>query len=166
VLLLLGPAVKDAYESCLSGVSNCQFDFSKLFDQKNVFEVQPGVAASWAPLKSLGLTGNVSWSHSSIERSSGGNATLDGLVVGAVADFDFLAVTPVPVGLQLTFNSFVPVNGGNLDRYTDLGGGILYTGRKDVSVGLQVVNRRFRVAPTVDVSWSTLVAIVGLRYYW
>jgi len=40
------------------------------------------------------------------------------------------------------------------------------TGRENLALGVQAVNRRFRVVPEVDVSWSTFVASIGLRYYW
>jgi hypothetical protein len=49
---------------------------------------------------------------------------------------------------------------------SNLGGGIFYTGRPHLALGLQIVARRFKVQPGVDVSWSTYLATVGLRYYW
>ena len=72
----------------------------------------------------------------------------------------------VPVGLQLTWSSLIPVSGEDNQRYTDVGGGLFYTGRKDLSLGLQLAVRRFAVVPEVEVSWSTVVAMIGLRYYW
>jgi len=164
--LLLGPAVKSAYESCSAGASDCQFDFGQLFEQENVLQLEPGVAASWAPLRSIGVTGNLTWAHASIDTKSSGTLNQDGVSVGAAVDFDFKAVSSVPVGLQVTWNSLIPISGGADSRFTDLGGGLFYTGRKDLSLGLQVINRRFRVDPAVDVSWSTFLATIGLRYYW
>jgi hypothetical protein len=164
--LLLGPALKDAYQRCSSGLSNCEFDFSKLFEQKNVLHLEPGVAISWAPHRSLGLTGNLSYASDSIDTSGSGTVTEGGVSVGGAADFDFNAISPVALGLQVTWNSMIPLSGGTDRRYTDLGGGLFYTGRKDLSLGLQFVVRRFKVAPAVDVSWSTVVATMGLRYYW
>jgi hypothetical protein len=164
--LLLGPAVKSAYESCQAGVASCQFDFSKLFEQENVLEVVPGVTAGWAPLTSLGITGGLSYSYASIDTSGSGTKSRSGLSVGAAVDFDLLALSRVPVGLQVTWNSLIPITGEGDSRYTDLGGGLFYTGRKDLSLGFQFVNRRFRVDPAVDVSWHTIVGLLGLRYYW
>jgi hypothetical protein len=164
--LLLGPALKDAYQRCSTGLSNCEFDFSKLFEQKNVLRLEPGVAVSWAPHRSLGLTGNLSYASDSIDSSGSGTVTEGGVSVGGAADFDFNAISPVAVGVQATWNSMIPLSGGTDQRFTDVGGGLFYTGRKDLSLGLQFVVRRFRVAPTVDVSWSTVVATTGLRYYW
>lgn len=165
--LILGPAVKAAYDSCQSGVSNCQFDFGKLFEQSNVLQVVPGVAASWAPIRPLGVSANVSYSHSSIDTSSSGTQTQDGIQVGAAVDLDFREFSRAPVGAQATWASFVPFGGDQSGaRYTDLGGGVFYTARRNLALGLQFTVRRFRVAPQVDVSWQTVVAVIGLRYYW
>ncbi len=46
------------------------------------------------------------------------------------------------------------------------GGGIFYTGRKDLSAGIQFVARRFAVTPNVDIGFNTNLATLGLRYYW
>ncbi len=164
--LLLGPALRSFAESCQTGLTDCTFDFGQLFQQKNVVELQPGVAASWAPHRSLGLTGNLSYSWSSIDTSGSGTASSSGVSMGAAVDFDFLGVSKVPVGLQLTWASQIPVTGEDDSRYTDVGGGLFYTGRKDLSLGLQLFVRRFKVVPEVEVSWTTVLAMVGLRYYW
>ena len=57
-------------------------------------------------------------------------------------------------------------SGNGLEHVTDLGGGIFYTGRKDLASGVQIVSRRFAVVPNVDVSWKTYLATMGLRYFW
>jgi hypothetical protein len=163
--LLLGPAVKSAYESCTMGITECTFDFGKLFESENVLTLTPGVAAAWAPLQALGVTGNVSYVSSSIV-TEGSELGYDALSFGAALDFDFHEISSVPVGIQATWNSLVRIAGSDAFSFTDLGGGVFYTGRDNLSLGLQAVNRRFRVVPEVDVSWSTFVASLGLRYYW
>lgn len=164
--ILLGPAVRAAFDSCTAGVSDCHFDFGKLFQQKNVLRLTPGVAAAWTPTKSLGLTGNVSYSYSSIETIGSGVASASALSFGLVADFDFHELTSVPVGLQAIWNTETPITSSELSAFTDIGGGVFYTGREDLALGLQMIDRRFRVVPQVDVSWSTFVTTFGLRYYW
>jgi hypothetical protein len=163
--LLLGPAIKSAFDSCSTGIRDCRFDFSKLFEQKNVLTIEPGVAASWAPLTSLGVTGNLTYAHSSLSNSNSGAVTSDAMSLGVATDFDFHAISSVPVGLQVSWNSRFPFAGGG-DGFTDLGLGFFYTGRKNLSLGLQVIDRRFRVVPDVDASWTTFIALIGLRYYW
>jgi hypothetical protein len=88
------------------------------------------------------------------------------VTAGAAVDFDFKAVSSVALGLQVSVNGMFPISGSTASRFTDLGGGIFYTGRKDLSLGLQLIDRRFKVDPEVDVSWKTYIALIGLRYYW
>jgi hypothetical protein len=97
-----------------------------------------------------------------------GSDTFTGSAVrlAAAADFDFLALSDVPVGLQLAFSWTALFEGTVLQHVTDLGGGIFYTGSQHLALGLQLVSRRFAVQPTVDVSWSTFLSTIGLRYYW
>jgi hypothetical protein len=163
--LLLGPAIKSAYDSCSMGITECRFDFGKLFESENVLTLTPGVAAAWAPLQALGVTGNVSYVNSSID-TEGSEVGYDALSFGAAVDFDLHEVSALPVGIQATWNSLVSIAGSDDFSFTDLGGGVFYTGREELSLGLQMVNRRFRVVPEVDVSWSTFLASLGLRYYW
>jgi hypothetical protein len=166
--LVLGPAIESAFAGCSAGTANCRFDFDQLFQQKNVFTFQPGVAASYAPSRAVGLTGNVSYVYNSTTATDLPTVSQGGVALGAAVDFDFMGVSRVPIGLQVNWSSlFVFSNNENTGiGYTDIGGGIFYTGHKELSLGIQVVDRRFRVSPDVDVSWNNVVAFIGLRYYW
>jgi hypothetical protein len=165
--MLIGSAIEQTFSNCSQGTANCKFDLGLLFQQTNVFQFQPGVAASWAPNKALGVTGNVSYVYNSISTSNAATLTQGGVAVGVGLDFDFMGFSKVPVGLQLSWSSFFNFStGDNTTGYTDLGFGLLYTGKKDLSLGIQVVDRRFRVAPDVDVSWKNVISFIGLRYYW
>jgi hypothetical protein len=164
--LLLGPAIKAAFDSCATGVSDCRFDFSKLFEQRNVLRVTPGVAAGWTPMKPLGISGNLSYAYSSISTEGSGVVSESSLSMGVAADFDFKTVSSVPIGLQATWNTELPLTSSDSTSFTDLGGGVFYTGRKELALGLQAVDRRFRVSPAVDVNWGTIITMIGLRYFW
>ena len=165
--LLLGPAIKSAFDSCSTGITDCRFDFGKLFEQQNILTLTPGVAAAWAPLNALGVTANVSYSYLSIDTVGSGVVSQGAMSLGAAVDFDLRNVCEVPVGVQAAWNTQLRLSGADTSfSFTDLGGGLFYTGRKELSLGLQALNRRFRVVPGVDVSWSTILALIGLRYYW
>ena len=86
--------------------------------------------------------------------------------LGASTDYDFGAVSSVPIGLMLQFSWTAPVSGSGVQHVTDLGGGIFYTGREHLAVGLQLIARRFAVEQNLDVSWKTYITTIGLRYYW
>lgn len=165
--LVLGPAIQSTFDSCATGVANCKFDFDNLFQQKNVLTVQPGIAAAWAPMRALGLTGNISYVYNSTTASNQDTLNQGGVSFSATVDFDFMGISSVPVGLQINWSTLAAFSGGDTGiGYTDIGGGIFYTGRRNLSLGMQVVDRRFRVSPDVDVSWKNVVGFIGLRYYW
>ena len=165
--LVIGPAIQSTFAACSQGVASCRFDFDDLFQQRNVLILQPGIAASWAPTRALGFTANVSYVYTSIGVSGQDAVREGGIAPGAVIDFDFMGISKVPLGLQLTWSSLIAFSDNVLTTgYTDLGGGIFYTGRRELSLGIQVVDRRFRVAEDVDVSWVNIVGFIGLRYYW
>jgi hypothetical protein len=162
--LKLGATLEALAESCQAG--DCVFELKSLFNQENVLTLQPGVAASWAPHKSVGVTANLSYSWSSISITDRPTLTTGGVVAGAAVDFDFMGVSKVPLGLQLTYTSLISVSGDSSSEYSDVGGGLFYTGKKDLSLGLQLFVRRFKVVPEVEVSWTTTLAQIGLRYFW
>jgi hypothetical protein len=163
--ILLGPAIKSTFDSCAMGITNCRFEFSQLFEQRNVVTVEPGGAASWALYPFLGVTTNLTYAHGSLTNSNSGSVSTNAMSAGIAADFDFYAISDVPVGIQLSWNSRW-VFSESTEGFTDLGGAVFYTGRKNLSIGFQLVDRRFRVVPDVDVSWKTFIALTGLRYYW
>lgn len=162
--LTVGTGIQDIVNTC-GQPSGCTVDTSQLFGATQVKTVQPAVAATWAPMPSLGITGNVAYAHLS-QKQHGTTFDADTLSLGVSTDYDFGAVSSVPIGLMLQFSWTAPISGSGVQHVTDLGGGIFYTGREHLAVGLQLVGRRFAVEPTLDVSWKTYVTTIGLRYYW
>jgi hypothetical protein len=123
------------------------------------------VAATWAPTRALGITGNVAYAHLS-QKQHDTTFDADTVSLGASTDFDFGAISSVPVGLMLQFSWTAPVSGSGVQHVTDLGGGVFYTGREHLAVGLQLIARRFAVEQNLNVSWETYITTIGLRYYW
>jgi hypothetical protein len=162
--LTIGNGIKTVIQNCKAGDCNLGDD-NGVFGMNNAVTIQPALAANWAPWRPLGFTANLAYLHVSQDRNNG-TFTGEAVSLGTAADFDFLALSKVPIGLQLAFSWTAPINGTGLQHVTDLGGGIFYTGREHLALGLQLVSRRFAVQPTVDVSWSTFLSTVGLRYYW
>jgi hypothetical protein len=162
--LTIGNGIRTIIENCKAG--NCNIgNENGLFGMNNATTIQPALAANWAPSRAFGLTGNVAYLHVSQDRNNG-TFNGDAVTLATAADFDFLAISNAPIGLQLAFSYTAPIGGTGLQHVTDLGGGIFYTGRPHLALGLQLVSRRFAVQPTVDVSWSTFISTLGMRYYW
>jgi hypothetical protein len=162
--LTIGNGIRATIEACRAGDCNVGNN-DALFKKNNAITVQPALAANWAPWRPLGLTANFAYLSVS-QHQDAGTFSSEALSGAVAADFDFLAISSVPIGLQVAFAWTAPVSGSGLQHVTDLGGGIFYTGREHLALGMQFVSRRFAVEPNVDVSWQTTIATVGLRYYW
>lgn len=160
--LTVASGLRSIADSCNQG--SCNVDLSQIFGTTTVKTVQPAVAAAWAPLRPLGLTANVAYQH--LSSSGATDQSGDAVKVGGAADWDFATMSSVPIGLQLQASWLVPLSSPNLQHVTDFGGGIFYTARKDVAAGAQFVVRRFAVAPNTNISTSTYLSTIGLRYFW
>jgi hypothetical protein len=161
--LTIGSGINTIIKSCQQG--DCSAGQGNIFAKRNAYTVQPALAMNWAPWRPLGITANVSYAFVRQDLNTG---TFNGQAIGlgVAFDFDFKAISDVPIGLQAVFSWTAPISGTILEHVSDLGGGIFYTGRPHLALGLQIVARRFNVQPNVDVSWSTYLATIGLRYFW
>ena len=161
--LTIGSGISSIIKSCQQG--NCVVGEGGVFGKNNSYSIQPALAMNWAPWRPFGITANVSYAFVTQDQNAG-SFSGQSFGLGVALDFDFYAISSVPIGLQGIFAWNAPTNGIVLQHVSDLGGGIFYTGRPHLALGLQLVNRRFKVQPTVNVSWSTWLATIGLRYYW
>ena len=160
--LTIGNGLRTLVDNCRQG--NCSVTEDSIFGLNNVFQIQPALAMNWAPVRSFGVTANVSYAFVTQQRNNG-DFSGQAFGLGVALDFDFKAVSDVPIGLQGVFTWVAPTSGGGLQHVSDLGGGIFYTGRPHLALGLQIVARRFKVQPQVNVGWSAVLATIGLRYY-
>jgi hypothetical protein len=161
--LTIASGLQAIVDSCQPGP--CSPSDGAIFGTSRATTLQPALAASWSPWRPLGFTANAAYARVS-QKHGDETVTAEAVSLAGAADFDFLALSKVPVGLQLAFSWTAPVGGSGLQHITDLGGGIFYTGSQHLALGLQLVSRRFAVQPNVDVSWSTFLSTIGLRYYW
>jgi hypothetical protein len=126
--------------------------------------VNPLAAASWAPWPALGLTANFGYLYKSLRLNGATIADQGGLQFGAVADFDFGKISSVPIGLNAGFRVTTPIGSDGVDKVDDISGGIFYTARKEIGLGLEAGWRSFTIRPPLD-SKETLVQL-ELQYYW
>jgi hypothetical protein len=161
--LTIGSGISSIIKGCQQG--NCNAGTGEVFQTRNSFTLQPSIAMNWAPWRPFGVTANLSYAFVT-QNLNAGSVSGQAFGLGVALDFDFKAISDVPIGLQAVFTWTAPTSGTNLQHVSDLGGGIFYTGRPHLALGLQIVARRFAVNPGVNISWSTWLATVGLRYYW
>lgn len=161
--LTIANGIRAIVRDCQAG--SCSTGQGDIFGIHKATTLQPALAVNWSPWRPLGVTANTALVHVS-QKDGDETFSADAATLAAAADLDLLPLWNVPVGLQLAFSWTAPFSGEVLQHVTDMGGGVFYTGRRNLALGVQFVSRRFAVQPTVDVSWSTIITTVGLRYYW
>jgi hypothetical protein len=163
IALTIANALQSVVDSC-SGPGGCDVDGGQAIEIDNLMRVEPALAAAWAPWRPLGLTANVTYIYREGEEDGGSS---QGVKLGGVVDFDLDPAVGFPLGLQAVAAWTAPVGSSSLQHVTDVGVGFYYTGRKELTVGVQMASRRFSAQPgLVDTEWSGVITTLGLRYYW
>lgn len=162
IALTIGTGVNAIVSSCGSP-DGCAVDAGSIFSLITLASYKPAIAAAWSPWRPLGIQAFTGFTLSTTPSSA--VTTGGAMVAGGSADFDFMPLWRVPLGLQVQANAIVPVMGTAIGHTTEVGGGIFYTGKKELSAGVQLAARRFAVRENVEVSWG-LLGTIGLRYYW
>jgi hypothetical protein len=159
--LLVGAAVLAALQG--------NFDPSLAFQQDNVFTWKPAVTFSWAPMSALGFTGQLGYSTSSLNLNSG-TVSREAVTLGVLGEVDFGKFTPVAIGLGLVYRQNIGVNSSQSQQANirDIGGAILYTGKPEVSLGLQMLSRKLTIRPQLPDPLETTfpIAEIFVRYFW
>jgi hypothetical protein len=153
----------------LKALQENQLEPGSALQATHVVTVTPGLAASWAPSPALGLTVNAAYVYKSL-RLSGGQTVTDqsGIQFGGVADFDFGKISSVPIGVLAGFRVTSPLGTEVIPAIKDFSAGILYTGIRELALGVEVGWRSFTLRPGSDVPLDSTatVAQIELQYYW
>jgi len=150
-------------EALAYAIENQDLDAGQAFQQDNVLSVQPGIAASWAPHRALGLTGTLQYLGASLDTNEE-SLQESGYLVGLLADLDLGALTRVPVGVALGARLAGPLGSGDLDTIRQWLLAVQYTGRSDLAIGVEMYWQTFRVRPELDSDIQ--IAEIVMRYYW
>jgi hypothetical protein len=158
--LLVANAVADAVNTGTLGGSDA-------LDSTSVGYIAPGVSAAWAPHRSLGLIGEARliWTR---RVTTDDSQTQSGVILSGSADWDLDPVIGFPVAFQGVARVETRYQSPGINRVLDLGGGIYYTRRVNLQLGLQVLRRsgELRREPIPSLDLAMAVATVSLRYYW
>lgn len=121
----------------------------------------PAVSAAWTVTRGLGAVFNLSYTHNAVraDESSGGTDVLAGQ---AALDLDLRELGSIPLGLAVSYSAGYSVGDERFRRWV-LGGGIFYTGRQALTLGLELAYRRAPLG-THDVFVSSTYALFSLRY--
>jgi hypothetical protein len=139
------------------------FDSGEVFVLGKTLQLRPGLSVAWAPIPLVGITGEIRYSHTEVEKTSSENPTGDAVDMAALVDVDLGTVWPVPIAIAGLYRLQEPTSGNSV-RIEDAGGAIFYTGRPHLAAGLAITQQWFDVRPRTDTS-ATLVDLM-VRYYW
>ena len=161
--ILIAQGVVDAIEACRADPATCTIDLGTFLEQQDTVTWIAGLSGAWAPLPYLGVIGNLQF----IAPTKTGKASIsqNGLTLAATVDFDAKPLLAwLPVGMNLTYSITSPIGGNGVTTTQDWGVGVYYTGRPDLSLGLEL-DWKFNRLQSNQAGESTL-AWVNFRYYW
>src|SRR5262249_51478596 len=115
------------------------------FQQKHNVTVTGELAVAFAPTTALGLTANFGYEHQSLKVNGTTIGDQGAALIAAAADFDFGKISSVPIGLNLAYRLTAPLGSSELQQVNDLSGGIFYTARKELGLGLEIGWRSFKL---------------------
>ncbi|HZX97120.1 MAG TPA: hypothetical protein VFE90_21570 [Myxococcales bacterium] len=134
------------------------------FQSTHTLTVTPSAVVSWAPWPALGLTANVAYVYKSLRLSGENIANQGGIQFAGLADFDFGKISKVPVGLLATYRILAPLGSDGVSRIEDVSGGIFYSARPELGLGLEIGWRSFTIRQPL--ASTVVLAQLGLQYYW
>jgi hypothetical protein len=126
--------------------------------------VTPLATASWALFPALGLTLNAGYVYKSLRLNGVNIANQSGAQFAAMTDFDFAKISSVPLGLVAAYRLTAPIGDGGVERVDDISGGLYYTARRELGLGMEIGWRSFTIRPPLD-SKGVLLQL-SLQYYW
>jgi hypothetical protein len=147
----------------LRAIRTGSFDSGEVFVLGKTVQLRPGLSVAWAPIPLVGISGELRYSYTEVEKTSSENATGDAVDLAALVEVDLGTVWPVPIAIAGLYRLQEPTDGDSV-RTENAGGALFYTGRPHLAAGLTVTQQWFDVRPKVDTT-ATLVDLT-VRYYW
>jgi hypothetical protein len=140
-----------------------QADSSQALQRVNSYTVIPGVAAAFAPLAAVGIVASAQYGW--IGKDDGTTTTGESnLIFGLSAQLDVRRLIPrAAVGFVASYRARIPLSSSEEVAH-DLEGGVYYTGRNDLVLGLVAQGRWFELRPGFDAASFLINAVI--RYYW
>jgi len=123
--------------------------------------ITPTVSAAWSFARGWGLLVNGSYIHNSVTANED-SVGVDQLQIQTALDLDLKELGSIPMGFGLNFSSAYSMGDKEFRRYV-YGLGIFYTGRKELTLGLELALRRAPLG-THDVFVKSYYALISLRY--
>jgi len=160
-LLLLRP-ILDAIDACRANPNACTLP-SDILQAGDTVTWTGALVGAWAPWAFLGV--NLNFDYIRPSKTGSGSYAQNGIYLAGTVDFDAMPLVRwLPVGVNFGYAFATPVGASGVPTTTDWNFGLYYTGRKDMSVGLEFDFRSGKLnnnqTQTSTVSW------VNFKYYW
>ena len=123
--------------------------------------ITPTLSVAWSFARGWGLLVNGSYTHSTITANED-RVGADQLQIQGAIDLDLKELGSIPMGFGLNVSSAYSVGDQIFRRYV-YGLGIFYTGRKELTLGLELALRRAPLG-NADVFVKSYYALISLRY--
>lgn len=148
----------------LRAIQANEIDEATLFRKGSRARIETGTSFAYALSPALGLVAQAAyiWSRrvsGDIERKE-----RNGVAFGAVADLDLDSLSSIPIALLAVYRW---EGAGSLPTVQDYGGGIFYSRRVHLQLGLEVVRRRSALRPDIQrLQVDSTIGSLVLRYFW
>ena len=123
--------------------------------------ITPTVSSAWSFARGWGLLVNASFTHNTVTANED-SVGVDQLQFQGAIDLDLKELGSIPMGFGLNFSGAYSTGEQTFRRYI-YGLGIFYTGRKELTLGLELALRRAPLG-TQDVFVKSYYALISLRY--
>ena len=159
--VLIGNAVLHAVQTGVLSSSGLFSNVERLYGS-------PGLSYAWAPWPAFGLIAEARyiWTH---RYSSNTVGTAQGVSLGVGLGLDLEPLIHWPIGFQASYRGDIPAFDTGIAEVHQAGGGIYYTRRVRLQLGLEVNWRRGEIRPPTVLPSLVVNSTTGsivLHYYW
>lgn len=150
-------------QGLIDAINSGQIDLGEFLQQQNTITWFLGANGAWAPTPYLGFTAAAQFVAPT--KTGKDSVSQNGLKLAGSAGFDALPLVHwLPLGLNTAYTITMPLGSDGVSTAQEFGVGLYYTGRKDLSLGLEL-DWSFATLPSQQVQESKL-AWINFRYYW
>ncbi len=137
-------------------------DDSTVKERVVTMQVIPGVTAAFAPHPAIGVVATLQYLW--LTQDDGATINVSNIVFGIDGQLDLKPLFPhVPVAVLLGYRVVAPID-STQGLTQDVEGGIYYSGKRALVLGLVARGRWFQIRPGFDT--KAILANAVIRYYW
>ncbi|HVP68690.1 MAG TPA: hypothetical protein VMT17_15660 [Anaeromyxobacteraceae bacterium] len=159
--VLLAQGIRDIITNCEKG--NCPVNLGSFLQQNDTVTWGATLTGAWAPWAFLGV--NLNLSYLNPRKTGTASVSENGLYFAGTLDFDAKPLVRwLPVGVNFGYALTSPIGGNGTATTQDWEFGFYYTGRKDMSVGLELDWKSGRL--NSEQIQNSTTAWINFKYYW